>query len=216
MNTRIRAAAPWMLIGTLLVAAVAVRVLVEGAAELRAGDAAQARGDAADAIRRWRRAAHWYAPGSPYCSRAYERLEAVATQAETQGRADVAFSAWRSIRASALATRWLIIPQHDRLERANRHIAALIAAMPQPPEDRDRDRTRVREEHLSRLNEDHAPEPAWIVLMGIGFATWLGAAWWAARNGWDDNDRVKPRALGASAALVLFGIALFLLSVARA
>jgi hypothetical protein len=183
---------------------------------LRAGDAASARGDVADAIRRWRRAAHWYLPGSPYAARAYERLEDAATRAETQGRGEIAFSAWRAIRASALATRWLVIPQHERLERANRHLAALIAEMPQPPEDRERDRTRLREEHLSRLNEDHAPEPAWVIMLGIGFAMWFGAAWWAARKAWDEKDRMVPRAMAIAGVIAVTGVALFLLGVAKA
>jgi hypothetical protein len=216
MKSWLRRAAPWIAVAVLLLAAVSVRVLVEGASELRAGDVALARGDVADAIRRWRRAAHWYLPGSPYAARAYERLEETATRAETQGRADVAFSAWRAIRASALATRWLVIPQRERLERANRHLAALLAEMPQPAEDRERDRTRVREEHLSRLNEDHAPEPAWVVMLAIGFAMWLSAAWWAARKGWDENDRVIPRVLAIAAGVAVTGVALFLLGVAKA
>jgi len=216
MSPPLRRIAPWALIAALLGAVAIGRVLVEGARELHAGDAAQARGDVSDAIRRWRRAAHWYAPGSPYCAQAYERLEAAAVSAETQGRGDQAFSAWRAIRASALSTRWLVVPQRERLERANRHIAALLAEMPQPAEDRDRDRSRVREEHLSRLNEDHAPEPAWVVMLAIGFALWFGAALWAARNGWNERDEVRPRALMLAGSVLVLGAALFLLGVARA
>ena len=207
---------PWALVAVLLLVVAAGRVVIESARELNAGDAAQARGDVADAIRRWRRAAHWYVPENPYCARAYDRLEAAAVAAEAQGRGEQAFSAWRAIRASALATRWLVIPQRDRLERANRHIAAILAAMPQPAEDRDRDRSRLREEHLSRLSEDHAPEPAWVVMLAIGFAMWLSAALWAARNGWNASDEAHPRALALAGVVVVVGVALFLLGVARA
>lgn len=216
MSAALRRTGPWLLIALILAVVASGRVLIEGARELRAGDDARARGDASDAIRRWRRAAHWYLPGSPFCAQAYQRLEDAALAAETQGRAEVAFSAWRAIRASALATRWLVIPQRDRLERANRHIAAILSEMPQPPEDRTRDRARVREEHLSRLNEDHAPEPAWVVMLAIGFAMWLGAAAWAAKRGWNDRDEIQTRVLLMAGALLVVGMALFLLGVARA
>ncbi|MEI8257543.1 MAG: hypothetical protein WCJ30_17860 [Deltaproteobacteria bacterium] len=211
-----RRVAPWSLVALLLLAVASGRVLIDGSSELRAGDAAQSRGDLGDAIRRWRRAAHWYLPGSPFCARAYDRLEAAALAAEAQGRGDQAFSAWRAVRASALSTRWLVIPQRDRLERANRHIAALLAEMPQPPEDRERERARVREDHLSRLNEDHAPEPAWVVMLAAGFAAWFGAAVWAARRGWNAKDEAQTRTLVLAGAMLVVGMALFLLGVARA
>ncbi len=73
----------------LCVAAVLVtastRALVESRRELTAGESALATGDASEGVRRLRRAAHWYLPGSPYCARAYERLERVASEAEAQG-----------------------------------------------------------------------------------------------------------------------------------
>src|SRR6185295_422050 len=140
----------------------------------------------------------------------------IATQAESQGRTDHALAAWRAIRASALATRWLIVPESARLERANRHLAALLAELPPPPQDQDKSHTRLREEHFALLAEDHAPEPAWLVVMITGFALWLAAAFWAARNAWDDQDRPRPRALATAGGLVLFGLCLFVLGIARA
>lgn len=216
MRRLVRAALPYALLAALLGALVIARVLIEGARELDAGETALKRNDIPEGIRRLRRAAHWYLPGSPYCARAYEDLERVATQAENHGRSDHAFAAWRAIRASALATRWLLVPQRARLERANRHLAALMAEMPPPPEDRGRDRARLREAHFALLEQDHAPEPAWLLVMGTGFVTWLAAAFWAARHGWDDDDRPQPRALAAAGALVVLGLVLFALGIAQA
>jgi hypothetical protein len=207
---------PYALVAALLACAVCGRVLYEGSREWTAGEAAATRGDVPEAIRRLRRAAHWYLPGSPYCTRAYERLESLATQAESQGRSDHAFAAWRAIRASALATRWLVVPERERLERANRHLAALLAEMPAPPEDQGKDRARLREEHLALLTNDRAPEPAWIVVMGLGFATWIAAAVWAALQGWDDDDRPRWRTLAIAAGVVVVGLGLFVLGIARA
>lgn len=216
MSERTRRIAAFALTGALLVSLVAGRVLVEARRELRAGESAIARSDWTEAIRRLRRAAHWYLPGNPYCARAYEQLENLAHRAEGQGRNELAFSAWRAIRASSLSTRWLRVPQSERLVRANRHIASLLAEMPGGPQDRATDRNRAREEHLALLTQDRAPEPAWLLVMLAGFATWSAAAFWAARNAWDDDDRPLPKRLALSAATVAFGVTLFLLGIANA
>jgi hypothetical protein len=216
MKKRFRRAAPWIVASVILTSVIVCRVLLESSRELRAGDDAESRRDLADAIRHWRRAAHGYLPGNPFCSRAFDRLESTAVRAEGQGMPEVAFTAWRAVRASSLATRWIVVPERDRLERANRHLARLLSEMPRPAEDRDRDPARLREEHLSRLNEDPAPEPAWVITLGIGFALWLAGTFAAARMGWDADDRIQKRPLALSIAAVAVGIALFLLGVARA
>lgn len=204
----------------LCVAAVLVtasaRALVESRRELSAGESALATGDASEGVRRLRRAAHWYLPGSPYCARAYERLERVASEAEAQGRNEQALSAWRAIRASSLGTRWLIVPERARLERANRHIAALMAELPPPPEDRAKDRARLREEHLALLNEDRAPDPAWLVVLAAGLAAWMFGLTRAMRDGWDDEDRPQRRPLLIAIAISLAGLATTLFAVAKA
>jgi hypothetical protein len=209
-------ALPYALVAAALFALVCGRVLWEGSHELSAGEAAQARGELPEAIRRLRRAAHWYLPGTPYYARAYERLEAIATQAEARGSTEPAFAAWRAIRASALSTRWLIVPERARLERANRHLAALLAEMLPPPEDQGKDRARLREEHLALLTEDRAPEPAWVLVMGAGFALWLFAVFFAATRGWDEQDRPHARTLAGAAALFAVGLALFAWGLIRA
>lgn len=192
------------------------RVRVEGARELSAGEQALARGDVREGVLRLRRAAHWYFPGPGPSARAHERLEAVALQAESQGRVEHALLAWRAVRASALATRWLWVPERARLDRANRHISVLMAELPPPPEDQGKERTRLRDEHYALLAEDRAPEPAWVVVLGLGFALWLASALWAARRGFDEADKPRVRALAIAAAGTVFGVALFLLGVARA
>jgi len=204
-----------LVVSVLGLAAVA-RVLAESAFEYRQGDDARRRDDVPEAIRRFRRAAHWYLPASPWCDRAYASLEEIAVQSEARGRADYAFAAWRAVRSSALATRNFWTPHRERLERANRHLAALLSEMPPPPEDRGRDRARIREEHLARLNDDRAPEPAWVLVMGIGLAAWLGAAVWAARRGWTDDDAPHMRQLGIAAGVLVVGVLLFVLGLTRA
>ena len=195
---------------------VVARVTLYARRELLAGRAALAAGRADVGVRHLRRAAHLYLPSSPYTREAYDTLESFARESETRGQSDRALSAWRAVRSSALATRWLVVPHRDRLDRANRHIARLMSSLPAPPEDRGVARERLEERHLALLQEDRAPEPAWVVLLGAGLALWLGAAVWAARHAFDDDDRPLGQPLARAAGVFALGVALFLIALHRA
>ncbi len=200
-----------------LVALVAcARVLAESRAELDVGRAELAAGRVDAGVRHLRRAAHLYLPASPHVRDAYDALEAAARAAEARGQNDKALAAWRAVRASCLATRWLVVPYADRLARANRRIARLMALLPPPPVDRDVPQAQREERHLALLLQDDAPAPAWVVVMGLGFAAWAGAVAWAARRGWDDDDVPQWKVLHVAGAVTLAGMALFFLALARA
>ena len=167
-------------------------------------------------VRALRRAAHLYLPGNPANAGAYDALERFARDQETLGRHDHALLAWRAVRSSALATRWIVVPYRDRLDRANRRIARLMALLPPPPEERDTPVARREELHYALLLEDRAPEPAWVLVLAVGVALWLGGAFHAARHGWDDDDRPRARALALASAAVAVGLLLFVLALLRA
>ncbi len=211
MNLRMRIAA-----GVALVALVAGRALVEARSELRAGERYLAAGEVDRGVRHLRRAAHWYLPWSPYTRGAYDALEQFAEASEVRGQGAQAANAWRAVRSSALATRWLFVPYRDRLERANRHLAQWMAAQPPNAEERDVPVAVRRERHLALLTEDRAPEPGWVLVTSGGFALWVLAAAWAARHGWDDDDRPKRDRLLRAGLAVATGVGLFLLGLARA
>ncbi len=206
----------WSIVALVVGAVVCARVLSDARSELAAGRAALAAGDDDGGVRKLRRAAHLYLPLSPYTRDAYDALEAYARGAELRGQNDRALAAWRAIRSSALATRWLVVPYSDRLARANLRIARLMAMLPPPPVDREATQAQREERHLALLQEDRAPDPAWVVLMGVGFAMWMGAVAWAARRGWDDDDRPQWPALRIAGALVAAGMLLFFVALARA
>src|SRR6188768_2267110 len=86
------------------------RAVWEGRGALHDGDAAAARGDLDGAIDHWRAAARWYVPFAPHVDDAYARLERAALDAEARKNGIAALAAWRAIRSSALATRWLVTP----------------------------------------------------------------------------------------------------------
>jgi tetratricopeptide (TPR) repeat protein len=192
------------------------RVLLEARSELRAGDAHLTGGRYEAAVRHYRRAAHLYLPGSPYTRDAYEALERVAREAEARGQNDRALAAWRAVRSSALATRWVVLSYEERVTRANRRIARLMARLPPPAVDRGLSLAQLEERHLALLEERTAPDAAWVVLMAIGFATWMGAVAWAALRGWNDDDRAQWPTLRVAGVVVAAGMALFFLALTRA
>lgn len=211
-----RSALRYAAAAALVLAVAAGRVAVESRAALDEGNAQLRRGAVEPGVRALRRAAHLYLPGNPATARAYDSLERFARDQETLGRHDHALLAWRAVRSSALATRWVVVPHRDRLDRANRRIARLMALLPPPPEERDTPVERREELHYALLLEDRAPEPAWVIVLGVGLALWIGAAFYAARHGWDEDDRPRGRALAASGAAVAVGLTLFVLALLRA
>lgn len=213
MTNALRRNAWWL---ALVAAIVCGRVLALSRAELLAGRAAIAQGRHDEGVRRLRRAAHLYLPGSPWVAEAYDALESLARESETRGQNDRALTAWRAVRSSALATRWVVIPYGERLDRANRHIAHLMALLPTSADERETTVQSREERHLALLREDRAPEPAWVIVLAAGFALWVGALVHGARKGWDDDDRPQRGPLALAGAAGGVGVVLFVLALARA
>jgi hypothetical protein len=212
----VKTAARYALAAALVLSVAVGRVAVESRAALDEGRAQLQHGAVDPGVRALRRAAHLYLPGNPATAGAYDALERFARDQETLGHHDHALLAWRAVRSSALATRWVVVPHRDRLDRANRRIARLMALLPPPPEERDTPVERREELHYALLLEDRAPEPAWVIVLGVGMALWIGAAFYAARHGWDDDDRPRGRTLAASGITVAVGLTLFVVALLRA
>jgi hypothetical protein len=206
----------YVLVFCAIAVVVCLRVVIDSRAELRAGETALAAGRDDQGVRKLRRAAHLYLPLNPYTHNAYDALEAYARNAESRGQNERALSAWRAVRSSALATRWILSPYRDRLERSNRRIARLMSLLPPPPVDRETTPTQREERHLALLQEDHAPDPTWVVILGIGFVLWMGAVAWAALRGWDDEDKPQWEVLRTAGAVTAAGLLLFFIALARA
>ncbi len=95
------------------------------------GEAAQAAGDTIAAIAGYEAALHMYTPGSPLNERAAERLWSVGEAMEKSGDFDRALIAYRSLRSSWYAVRWLIQPGEEWIARCDRKIAELVRAQAQ-------------------------------------------------------------------------------------
>src|SRR4029079_17355177 len=91
--SRVRGWVRGLLLAAVLLGAFAVRVVTSAKAELRAGDDYRAHGQLEPALVHYRRAARWYAPGSPYHVQALRKLGAIGADAEKAGDTDLALSA---------------------------------------------------------------------------------------------------------------------------
>jgi hypothetical protein len=194
----------------------AVRVVTSAASELERGAALQTEGDTEGAIIHLRRAARWYAPGSPYHVRALSRLAEIGAAAEHEGETERALSAYRAIRGSILATRSFYVPERERLEAANARIADLMASLPPPPMDAGKSREQIRGEHLALLQADPGPDVLWTLVLLIGFLAWVGGAFAFTLRAVDDDDHFVVREALRWGAVIAVGFGLFVLGMVLA
>ncbi len=125
----IRRALGAFLLGTAALVALATgRMYRDGRASFEEGMRLADAGDADRATSALEDAARSYAPGSPYPSRALDRLSIMARAAEMRGDPKTALHLWEVVRRSVLSTRHLWQPSEDALRRAEGEIARLRAA----------------------------------------------------------------------------------------
>lgn len=209
----------WMIaaaIAAACLAVIATRAVWEGRGALARGDSAAAAGEVGEAIRHWRRAARWYLPLAPHVGAAYDRLEKAGAAAEAAGDRDTALAAWRGVRSAALATRSFYVPYSDRLAAANRRIAALMAAIEGPAVDPGRSAAEREAWHLELLERPVGPSVMWSVIAILGFAMWIGGAFWFAWSGVGEDDRLVRRVAARSGVMVVIGLFVWLLGLSRA
>ncbi len=158
-------------------AALALRVVLEGRAALAEGDAAMAEQRAADAITAWEAAARWYLPSASHVDDAYDRLRELA-------RTHHSAAAWRSIRSAARATRGLWQPHAEDLAEADAALLALATTDPEraPAGGEPAKFTAWYGEQLAR---DPRPSSGSAALAIVGIAGWLvGMALVIRRPSW--------------------------------
>jgi hypothetical protein len=194
---------------------VVTRAVWEGRSALHRGDQAHQAGDLATAVTWWRRAARWYVPGAPHVGKAYSRLEELAVAAEESGDTTMALAAWRGVRGSILATRSFFTPFEERLEPANRRIAALMASSEGEGADPGKSVAERTQWHYELLARDEAPSLAWSVLALIGFGLWLGGGVLFAVRGLRD-DQLVLRSAAWAGALVAVGLVVWMLGLYNA
>lgn len=200
----------------LVIGVCAVRVAYSGMRELGEAKAAAASGDVDLAIARYRRAARWYLPGSPYHVAALDQLAQLGETAEAAGDPQRALAAYRSIRGSILAARSFYVPERERLAAADRKIAALMAAQPAPGMDAGKTRAQLYAEHLALLEASPDPNLFWTFVLLSGFTAFVAAAFAFSFRAIDDQDRLVRPAAVRWGAVIVAGLAMFALGLSLA
>src|SRR5690606_36113440 len=184
---------------------------------------AMASGQSEEAIRWWRRAARWYVPLSPHVGTAYDRLEELGAAAERDGDLDLALAAWRGVRGSILATRSFYTPHEERLEPANRRVAALMArvaaASPADPlaaAAEEQSPAEIEALHRELLARDEAPSVGWTALALLGFLLWIGGGVLFALRGVSAEDRLVARPAITAGVAVVAGLLVWMLGLYNA
>ncbi len=95
------------------------------------GEAAFAAGDSITAIAGYEAALHMYTPGSPLNERAAAKLWSIGEAMEMRGDLDRALIAFRALRSSWYAVRWLVQPGEQWIARCDRKIAELVQVQAQ-------------------------------------------------------------------------------------
>lgn len=195
---------------------VVTRAVWEGRSALSKGDAAQAAGNTSEAVTWWRRAARWYVPLAPHVNAAYDRLEDLAKKAEAKGDTKTALAAWRGIRGSILATRSFYVPHSDRLDPANKAIAALMARSESPSVDAGKSEQQRADWHYALLARDESPSVFWSFIAILGFGLWVGGGVLMALRGVSREDRLVLRQAAYAGGMVLGGLVIWLLGLYNA
>jgi hypothetical protein len=192
-----RAAAWRAALALLGVAAFAGYTTRQGAAELRAAQAALSAGQSEQAVRHARAAAESLVPGAAHVDAAYDQLQAIALDAERDGQRELAASAWQAIRTAALESAHFWRRPEPQLALANANLARLRGfASPAAA-------------GLERPAAAGLPR----VLLSLSFLGALGALSWFCTSAWSANGRwrlaraVWP-ALGWCASALVLGWAL--------
>ncbi len=119
-----------ILVNGVVMALVCLLLFVAGAwwrmrSQLNLGEEAFRRGDFSGAVAGYEAALHMYLPGHPAIDKAARRLWGMGESNERQGDLNRALIAYRALRSSCYAVRWLRQPGQEWIARCDRKIAAL-------------------------------------------------------------------------------------------
>jgi hypothetical protein len=196
-------------VGLAALAVVVVRVAVDSRAALRAGQAAEARGDGREAVRHYLDAARLYLPGSPTVREALDRLDGLARAAEQRGDGSAARAALEAIRAALLGTRSFYTPFEERLPGVEARLARLYAEAEDARVDPGASLEARRAWHAARLAAHPGPSVPYAFMALGGLALWLGAAVGFVRKGLDAGLRLRRGPALAAGIAFAVGFALF-------
>lgn len=199
--------------------AVILRVTISGVSEYRQATAFEEAGDHHEAAIRYGRAIRMYLPGFPIPAKAGDRLLGLAERHAAAGDRLEARFCLEELRSGFLAVRSIYQPGQRFVDEAERRLVPLMLEDPRggwPPRALPApERAAVVRAVLAQREE---PSLGWVLVMGLGYALWLGGAAAAIWRGLPEAEgapvlwTVVARWAGVSA----LGYGLWLLGVALA
>jgi hypothetical protein len=201
---------PLWLAGVLVALGVlVVRVALDGRRALRAGEAAEARGERGEAIRHYLDAARFYLPGSPTVRRALDHLQRLAAVAQAAGDPAAERPPLEAIRAALLGTRSFYTPHAARLPEVERRLAEVYAQLEDPRVEPGASPQMRAAWHASRLSRHPGPILKYVILALLGLALWLAGVVAFVRRGLDAGLRLRRGPALAAGVVFAVGFALF-------
>lgn len=198
---------------------VVFRVSISGVGEYRRGLSFEEEERWHDAAIRHGRAIHMYLPLSPVPAKAGERLLVLAKAAEERGEPREARFCYEELRSGFLSVRSFYQPGQRFIDAAEDGLVPLMLA-----DERgnwpDRSLGAEGREQVLRdtLASREDPGLGWVLLMGLGYLLWLGAAGLGIWRGLPvaADTPIQWPVLGRFAGLSLVGYGLWLLAVWQA
>ncbi|MBN1946200.1 MAG: hypothetical protein JW797_11025 [Bradymonadales bacterium] len=213
-----RRSAQWVWIALVLFALLAIvytRALLESHSELQgARDLVET--DVAEAIRHYRHAVEWYAPGNPFNRRAVQELYQLAmAEIHTDADRHLVLLAAESLRTGILVTRSFYTPHREVLEPIEARIAQIRAEDLSGDDPEALAAEQNRQLGLLKASRQRAPDPFWATVTSIAFLLWIACTWLAVRQASAAKGAWKRRrtailAVSSAAALILWIVGLTL------
>ena len=198
---------------------VAARVVGSGTVALRDARAHEAAAEHHAAAIAYGSAIRMYLPGLPIGHRASEGLVGLADRAAAAGEQDEHRFCLEELRSGWLAVRSTWQPGRRWIDLAEERLVPIMAgdgrsSWPDPALSPTEQEAVVRAVLASRDD----PALGWVLLMGLGYVTWLAGASLAIWRGLpaDEDSAVHWRAVLTFSAVSVSGYALWLLALARA
>lgn len=198
---------------------VVARVVGSATADLRDARALEARQEWTEAASRYGDAIRMYLPGLPVGAKASEALLGLAERARSAGDRDQERFVLEELRSAWLATRSTWQPGRRWVDAAEERLATLML---EDPRGNWPDRSLPAAERAAVVQETLAarddPAVLWVLLMGVGYLTWLGGAALALWRGLPsrDDEPVRWGVLARHAAVSVAGYGLWLFALWKA
>lgn len=172
---------------------IAAKVYFSSRGEFRLAEGALSNGEYREAITHYERAILWYLPIGGFVDASAQGLWDIGVMFEEEDK-KLSLETYRTLRSSFYATRSFYTPGEQWIDRTNKKIALLMAQ--EPPyseEDKKKSVEQRRKEALAILERPMKPNPAWSIILEIGFWGWVSGTFLFIFRSFGPDYKIIPR-----------------------